>query len=132
LGTVAEEQRQWAQAEQYYQQALQISVDFNDRYSQASTYHQLGRVTEEQRQWAQARAYFLQALEIFVAPETEDAYSAGIVLNSLARLWQTSGDSDLPAALASTMGITGEEAETVLRERGKQDTDDADEKDTAD
>ena len=40
MGRVAEEQRQWAQAEQYYQQALAIKIEYNDRYSQASTYHQ--------------------------------------------------------------------------------------------
>ena len=42
LGMVAQEQRQWAQAEQYYQQALAIYIEFNDRYAQAATYHQLG------------------------------------------------------------------------------------------
>jgi uncharacterized protein HemY len=50
LGMVAQEQRQWEQAEDYYQKALQISIDFNDRYAQAGTYHQLGRVALEQRQ----------------------------------------------------------------------------------
>ena len=40
---VAQEQRQWAQAEGYYQQALAIKVEFNDRYEQANTYHKLGR-----------------------------------------------------------------------------------------
>jgi len=57
LGRVAQEQRQWAQAEQYYQKALEIYVEFNDRYQQAGTYHQLGVVAEEQRQWAQAEQY---------------------------------------------------------------------------
>ena len=51
---VAEAQRQWAQAEGYYQQALAIYVEFNDRYTQAAVYYGLGRVAEEQRQWAQA------------------------------------------------------------------------------
>jgi uncharacterized protein HemY len=42
LGVVAQEQRQWAQAEQHYRDALSIYVEFNDRYAQAGTYHQLG------------------------------------------------------------------------------------------
>ena len=46
LGMVAQEQRQWAQAEQHYQQALAINIEFNDRYSQADTYHQLGMVAQ--------------------------------------------------------------------------------------
>ncbi len=57
LGMVAQEQRQWQQAEQYYQQALQIYVEYNDRYTQASTYHQLGLLAEEQQQWQQACDY---------------------------------------------------------------------------
>src|SRR5438876_4055953 len=86
LGRGAQEQRQWQQAEQYYQQALQIYIEYNDRYKQAGTYHQLGVVAEEQRQWEQAREYFLQALEIFV--EYKDTFSGGVVLRSLARLWK--------------------------------------------
>uniref|UniRef100_UPI0020295AE7 tetratricopeptide repeat protein n=2 Tax=unclassified Caballeronia TaxID=2646786 RepID=UPI0020295AE7 len=64
LGVVAQAQHQWPQAEQYYQQALAIKIEFNDRYAQASTYHQLGRVAQEQRQWLQAEQYYQQALAI--------------------------------------------------------------------
>ncbi len=114
LGMVAQEQRQWEQAEQYYQQALQIKIEYKDRYSQASTYHQLGMVAQEQRQWEQAREYFLQALEIFV--EYKDTYSGGVVLRSLARLWKSSGDSNLPVSVATTLGYSVEETEKLLRE----------------
>ncbi len=77
LGRVAQEQRQWDQAEHYFQQALQIYVEFQDHYSQASTYHNLGIVAQAQRQWNQAYSYFLQALKIFV--EHKDTYSSEIV-----------------------------------------------------
>ena len=30
----------------YYQQSLALKIEFNDRYTQASTYHQLGGVAE--------------------------------------------------------------------------------------
>ncbi|MEO6890614.1 MAG: CHAT domain-containing protein, partial [Ktedonobacteraceae bacterium] len=73
LGIVAQEQRQLEQAEHYLQQALQIEVEYDDRYAQASTYHQLGRVAQEQRQWEQAERYFQQALQIFV--EYHDRYA---------------------------------------------------------
>ena len=66
FGRVAEEQRQWAESESYFKQALQIYVEFNDRHSQASTYFQLGRVAEEQRQWAESKSYYKQALQIDV------------------------------------------------------------------
>jgi tetratricopeptide (TPR) repeat protein len=62
LGIVAQAQRQWGQAEQYYQQALAIKIEFNDRYEQAGTLHQLGRVAQEQQEWGQARDYFLKGL----------------------------------------------------------------------
>ncbi len=66
LGIVAQEQRQWASAEGYYRQALEIYVEFGDRYEQARTYHQLGMVAQEQRQWAQAEGYYRQALALDV------------------------------------------------------------------
>jgi tetratricopeptide (TPR) repeat protein len=66
LGIVAQEQRQWEQAEQYYQLALQLFIQFNDRYSQASTYGQLAILAQKQRQWEQAEQYFHQALQFFI------------------------------------------------------------------
>ena len=73
LGIVAQEQRQFQQAEQYYQQALQLFTEYNDRYSQAGTYHQLGTVAQEQRQFQQAEQYYQQALQLFI--EYNDRYS---------------------------------------------------------
>jgi len=114
LGMVAEEQRQWAQAEQYYQQALQLYIEFNDRYEQAGTYHQLGMVAEEQRQWMQAREYFLRALKTYV--DYNDTHNGSIVLRSLARLWQSSGDKDLPVTIAKILDTTLEETKALLHE----------------
>jgi len=59
-----EEAREYEQARAYYQQALDIKIEFGDRYNQASTYHQLGRVAQELREYEQARAYYQQALDI--------------------------------------------------------------------
>jgi tetratricopeptide (TPR) repeat protein len=110
---VAQEQRQWTQAERHYQQALAIYIGFNDRYEQAGTYHQLGMVAEEQRQWAQARKHFLQALETYVA--YNEPHNANIVLGGLARLWQDSGDASLPATIAPILGTTPPDVETLFR-----------------
>ena len=74
----------------------------------------MGRVTEKQRQWEQGREYFLQALEIVV--EYKDTHNGGVVLRSLARLWKASGDANLPAAVATILGISVEEAEKLLRD----------------
>ena len=121
MGIVAQQQRQWPQAEAYYQQALQIKIEFNDRYAQAKTYHQLGSVAQEQQLWQQARDYFLTTLKIYM--EYEDNYNGGIVLRSLARLWKASGDASLPAAIAPIVGASLEETESLLREMLEGDED---------
>nr|MDZ8020665.1 tetratricopeptide repeat protein [Nostoc sp. SerVER01] len=81
LGYVAQELRQYDQARDYYQQALEIKIEFGDRYICASTYHQLGRVAEELRQYDQARDYYQQALEIFI--EFGDRYSCARTYHNL-------------------------------------------------
>ncbi|MFZ4657342.1 MAG: tetratricopeptide repeat protein [Caldilineaceae bacterium] len=62
LGRVAQEQRQWDQAEAHYQQALALKIELNDRSEQAYTYHALGSVAQAQQQWTQAEQYLEQAL----------------------------------------------------------------------
>lgn len=66
----------WPQAEHYYQQALDIKIEFDDR-SQASTYRQLGRVAEEQRQWESADERYLGAMKTYV--EADDTHNLAIV-----------------------------------------------------
>ena len=112
LGAVAQAQRRWMQSEQYYQQALQICIEYNDRYSQASTYHQLGRVAEEQ--WVQAREYFLRALKTYV--DYNDTHDRNIVLHSLAKLWESAGDNDLPTAIAVILNATLEDTKALSNE----------------
>ena len=86
LGYVAQEQRQWAQVEQYYQQALALFIEFNDRYGQAATYHQLGYVAQEQGQWAQAEEYYQQALALKI--EFNDRYAQAMTYHQLGRVAQ--------------------------------------------
>ena len=115
LGMVAQEQRQWAQAEQHYREALTIYIEFNDRYAQARTYHQLGRVAQEQRQWQQAREYFLQSLVIFVE-DIRTPIVVALALRSLARIWKASGDATLPATVAPICASRGGDREVVARD----------------
>jgi tetratricopeptide (TPR) repeat protein len=74
LGMVAQKQRQFEQARQYYLKALKIKEDAGDLYNAADEYHQLGMVAEEQRQFEQARQYYLKALKI--VEDAGDSYSA--------------------------------------------------------
>jgi len=64
LGIVAQELREYEQARQHYQQALQIHIEYGDRHSQAKSNHQLGYVAQELREYEQARQYYQQALQI--------------------------------------------------------------------
>ncbi|MEH2346590.1 MAG: tetratricopeptide repeat protein [Nostoc sp.] len=74
LGIVAEGQRQFDVAVDYYKKALKIFEDAGDFYSAASDYHQLGTVAKEQRQFDVAVDYYKKALKIF--EDAGDLYSA--------------------------------------------------------
>ncbi len=73
LGAVTQKMREYAEARSYYQQSLQIFIEYSDRYEQAGTYHQLGRVAEELQEYGEARSYYQQALQIYI--EYGDRYS---------------------------------------------------------
>jgi tetratricopeptide (TPR) repeat protein len=68
--------REYAQARDFYQQALTIKIEFGDRYEQAKTYHCLG-LAEAQEDYAEARVNLQKALEIYV--EYKDEYWGNIV-----------------------------------------------------
>ena len=87
------------------------------------TYHQLGRVAEEQRRFAEAADLYLKALTLFA--EFEDGHSMAIVLRSLARLRQASGDESLTGKIADVLGVSAEEAAKLLDAvAGKEDAED--------
>src|SRR5450755_679352 len=65
LGSLSREQRQWTQAETYYQKALQLFIKFKHP-NQADVYRNLGDVVREQWQWTQAEAYYQKALQLFI------------------------------------------------------------------
>ncbi len=81
LGIVAQELREWEQARLYYQQSLEIKIEYGARYSQATTLHNLGIVAQELREWEQARSYYQQAIEIYI--EYGDRYEQAGTLHNL-------------------------------------------------
>jgi tetratricopeptide (TPR) repeat protein len=86
LGRVAQEMREYAQARDFYQQALSIYIEFGDHYEQAGTYHQLGRVAQEMREYEQTRDFYQRALAIFI--EFGDRYSQAGIYHNLGYLAQ--------------------------------------------
>ena len=69
-------------------------------------------MAQEQRRWGQALDYFLKALPVFV--EFNDEFNSGIVLRSLARLWQAGQDPKLPAAMGAVLKLPVEQVEEML------------------
>ena len=63
LGTVYLMQRDWPQALEIYQQALEWKEKTGQHHELGSTWHQIGMVYEEQRAWKEALESYLKALE---------------------------------------------------------------------
>ncbi|MCP4105041.1 MAG: tetratricopeptide repeat protein [Desulfobacteraceae bacterium] len=85
LGYVAQEQRQWQQAEEYYKKALKITVE-SDQYRVSLIHHNLGMVTIEQQQWQQAEEYLKESLRIKI--ELNDQHSQSLTYHELGVLSQ--------------------------------------------
>lgn len=86
FGRVAEASREFEQAKSYYQQALDIYIEFGDRYNQAGTYHELGIVAQELRELEQAKSYYQKVLAIKL--EFNDRYELACTYNQLGRVAQ--------------------------------------------
>ncbi|MEM9450171.1 MAG: tetratricopeptide repeat protein, partial [Cyanobacteria bacterium P01_E01_bin.6] len=78
--------KQYAAAKEIYGQELQAHQAMNDRYSQASTYHNLGSVAQDLREYEQARSHYQQALDINI--EFNDRYSQARTYHNLGRVAQ--------------------------------------------
>jgi tetratricopeptide (TPR) repeat protein len=86
LGKLANEQRQWDKAEQYFQQVLQVSIDSNDHFNEAMAYHMLGSVALGRHQLDQAAQYYRQALQAYT--EANDRYSQATTYRNLGSVVQ--------------------------------------------
>ncbi|MGK7875304.1 MAG: tetratricopeptide repeat protein, partial [Xenococcaceae cyanobacterium] len=65
-------------------------IEYGDRHSQASTYHQLGRVAQELREFEQARRHYQQALSIYI--EYGDRYSQAGTYHQLGMVAEELGE----------------------------------------
>ena len=90
LGIVAQALREYKQARQHYQQALDIKIQFGDHYSQACTCHQLGVVAQAMQEYRQAKQHYQQALDIYI--EFGDRYGQARPYQSLGMVAQELGE----------------------------------------
>ncbi|MEH2282867.1 MAG: tetratricopeptide repeat protein [Nostoc sp.] len=93
LGNIAQQQRQFDVAVDYYNKALKIKEDAGDLYSAARDYHQLGMVGELQRQFDVAVDYYNKALKIF--EDAGDLYSAASDYHQLGMVAQEQRQFDV-------------------------------------
>ncbi|MEH2141328.1 tetratricopeptide repeat protein [Nostoc sp.] len=93
LGYIAQEQRQFDVAVDYYNKALKIYEDAKDSYRAATEYHHLGIVAEEQRQFDVAVDYYNKALKIY--EDARDFYSAARSYHNLGMVAQEQWQFDV-------------------------------------
>ncbi len=86
LGRVAEEQRRWSEAEEFYKKSLALSVELDYRHGQALTYHQRGMVAHKQRRFAEAEDFYQKALALKV--EFKNRYGQASIYHNLGRTWE--------------------------------------------
>ncbi len=92
LGFVAHEQGLRLQAEEYYDQALQIFADLGDLHEQARMHYHLGLLAQEGQRWEVAEERYQQAVRLFteLSNRSEQAralYHLGWVLREQ-RKWE--------------------------------------------
>jgi tetratricopeptide (TPR) repeat protein len=117
LGRVAEELREYEPALGFYQQALDIFIEYGDHYSQASTYHQLGMVAEELWVYEQARDYYHQSLAIKIEygvryEQANTYHHLGIVAQEVQEYEQARGYYQLALAISIEYGDHSSQADT--------------------
>ena len=86
LGIIAADQRDFAQAEQWYRKSLAIAEKQGNEHGAATTYHQLGIIAAEQRDFAQAGQWYLTAIAGLT--NADDTHSLKIAAGSYWRLYQ--------------------------------------------
>ena len=65
---------------------MNICKEFNHRYEQAGTYHNLGAVAQKEKDFAQALEHYAQAMEIYT--EYKDKYHLEMLTGNLTLLFE--------------------------------------------
>jgi len=90
LAAYAQNQRDFAQAEQWYRKSLAIKEKLGDEHGAAITYHQLGIIAQEQRDFAQAEQWYRKSLAI--KEKLGDEHGAASTYHQLGRIAQEQRD----------------------------------------
>jgi tetratricopeptide (TPR) repeat protein len=90
LGTVAQQRRDFDDAERWYRRALDISESLGDRPTLARIYHQLGTVAQERGDFDSAERWYRQSLQI--EEELGNRPGMAITYHQLGMVAQERGD----------------------------------------
>ena len=112
LGRVAQKLREYEQARAYYQQALDIAIETNNRNGQAMTYHQLGRIAEALKDIASAKTFYLKSLQITI--EVNDQAGLEVSRRNLIRFYQEHPDDQFLANAAQLLNISLEKLKSKI------------------
>ena len=113
--------RQLEEAEASYRQALDIYLEFGDRYRTARSYLNLGIVAQEQGRLDEAEANYRQALNIYL--EFGDRHSAAGTYHNLGLVTQKQGrleeaEANYRRALNTYLESDRQQASTTATELG--------------
>ena len=118
LGIIAQEQRDYATAEQWYRKSLAIKEKQGNEHGAASTYHQLGIIAQEQRDYATAEQWYRKSLAIDEKQGNE--HGAASTYHQLGRIaeeqrdYATAGDWSIKA-IRVFMKLDPHSAQIALR-----------------
>ena len=93
LGRIAQAQRDFASAEQWYRKSLAITEKQGDEHGAAMTYNQLGIISQERRDFATAEQWYRKALAVWV--KHDDKHSEAITRSNLERLREAAGPGSI-------------------------------------
>ncbi|MCL6750511.1 tetratricopeptide repeat protein, partial [Nostoc sp. CCCryo 231-06] len=116
LGKVAEEQRQFDVAINYYQKTWEIYEQFRDWYRASATLGKWGRVLEAQENYAEALQIYIRVLAIDLEHNQD---WIGYRINDLGRMLQQLGESQFQVIWREAKGeeCAGEVREAIWTAR---------------
>ena len=81
LGTVSRNLKVYNESQSYYQKALEIYIEFDDKQYQAQVYQNLGVDSSDLKEYESSKSYYQKALDIYI--EFDDKYCQGEVYHNL-------------------------------------------------
>lgn len=114
LGPIEQLLGDYQAAQRYHEEALTLHRALGLTELEGMTLANLAFIAEARGEWDASRDYLLGALA--VSTQREDAGFQESMVQFLARLWRSTGDARVPAAVADVLRVSETEAEAMLLE----------------